>query len=221
MATYHDIDMVLKDIVAINTKYKNQIDKFEASKQTATDFNILLRISIDSQTLFISKKQLCRNLIALLPSDERAGPEKKLSDFQKDYRTLVTRKKELFAIYDKTALMGGSGLSHPKEVVSNDQYLNQAEYVESKNKEALEGARSTIGETLHTGTEIAKQLEENREKIIVISGGLDEIESETTMAQKRLVIVAKRFSTDKLLIAFAVLLVLAIIGIVLWKMNGF
>lgn len=214
---HHDINVVLLDIATINTKYKNQIDKFEASKRKTEDFNILLRVSIDSQTLFISKKLICRSLIALLPPDERGAPEAKLNSLQVIYRNHVARKKELFSIYDGE----NSVSSHPKTITSNNDYLNQAGDIETKNKEALEGAHRTMGGALQTGIGTVKVLEENREKIIAISGGLDEIDSETTMAKNRLVLIAKRFSTDKLLIAFAFLLVLAIIAIVLWRMNVF
>lgn len=218
MSTIKDIDVTLGDIVALNKHYSNRLDHFERIRTPKkTDVDELSDVAMNSQDIFVMKKQLCRSLIKLLPEDLQPKYAERLADAQVQYRECVTRKKELFAKCDRKLLFSEASLvGVPK---TNDDYLDQAITIEKKNCKELEKGLQTVHTTIPIATDIGTQVVENHEKIVRINEGLDEVESELSIARKRITVFGKRLATDKVLIMFAVLLILGIVGIIAYAVS--
>lgn len=215
MSTIQDIDVTLGDIVALNKRYSNRLDHFELIRMPKkSDMDELICIALDFQNVFIMKKQLCRSLIQLLPKDLQNTYEIKLANLQTEYRVCVTRKKEYVGRCDRTLLFSVElPAAQPK---TNNDYLNHAKIIEEKNVVELKKGLRTIGETVSVAINIGTQLTEDREKIERINQGLDKVESELSIARKRITIFGKKLATDKVLILFGILLVLGIVGIIIY-----
>lgn len=218
MSTIKDIDVTLANIVAINRHYSNRLNHFERIQTpNKSDVDELNDVAMDSQNMFIMKKQLCRSLIRFLPNDLQSRYELKLANLQTEYRECVTRKKEQMERCGKMQLFSVEPIVHPK---TNDDYLNHAKIIEEKNSTELKKGIQSIGETLPIAINIGEQLTEDRKKIEHIHKGIDELESELSIVRKQITVFGKRVATDKILIMFAVLLILSIIGIIVYGTIG-
>jgi hypothetical protein len=98
--------------------------------------------------------------------------------------------------------------------LNNDECLDAAKALETRTTTKLREGLMTLNITKETATATAHQLAEGREKIQRIDAGLDEMQSELHLAQRTITRFAKRLANDKIVIAFTLLVVLGLIGIV-------
>jgi hypothetical protein len=142
--------------------------------------------------------------------------KKKLDDKYIDNNLSIIKFKKyriLLEEHEKRLLILGVNLK-TKELTTNESLLNQAFHIEKESVNKLKSGLMAVEETKKTAFEISKTLEEDREKIKYIGDGLDSIDSELVIAQKRITNFAKRIYTDKIIIAGTALAVGAISTVV-------
>lgn len=219
-----DIDRYFDQIRAINRQYGILIDKLKLVKNKSSKVDekmTLLNERQDIKNGFIDKKQAARANIGLLKvKAENLGvlKERELKDLQEEFRVLDTAFKELGVMHDREALFDGAhktGSDDPSKM-NNAELLGRAKEVEMKNTEDLKGALATALATKEVGMHTAAVLEADKEKINSINMGLDNVESELAISQKRLTVFMKRLYTDKIIIAFTFLIVCGIVGIIVY-----
>lgn len=121
---------------------------------------------------------------------------------------------------DRDALFEGTGNrvreKEDPSMMKNDDLLNRAKDIEKENLEKLKGGLLTIESSKEQAKYTAAQLEQDREKMGRIREGLDEVESELDLSKLLITRFVKRMATDKIIIAFATLIVLGIVGIIIY-----
>jgi hypothetical protein len=98
----------------------------------------------------------------------------------------------------------------------NDDLLDKAKNTQEDTLMKLKSGLATVEATKEQGKFTAAQLEQDREKMKRIDSGLDNVQSEMELSQVLITRFVKRVASDKVIIAFATLLVLAILGIVIY-----
>lgn len=171
---------------------------------------------------FIAKKQAARANIALLKEGLNILKEKELKDIQEEYREVDAEFRALGVMVEKDALMDG----RPNQVnrnndfdptrAKNDDLLDKAKNTQEDTLMKLKSGLATVEATKEQGKFTAAQLEQDREKMKRIDSGLDNVQSEMELSQVLITRFVKRIASDKVIIAFATLLVLAILGIVIY-----
>lgn len=129
--------------------------------------------------------------------------KKKLDNKYIDNNSSIIKFKKyrvLLEEYEKRLLMLGVNLK-TKELTTNKALLDESMRIEKESLDKLKSGLITIEQTKKTAFEISKTLEEDRGKIKYIGDGLDGIDSELVIAQKRITNFAKRIYTDKIIIA--------------------
>ena len=99
---------------------------------------------------------------------------------------------------------------------TNDTLLSGALAKQEDTTVKLRDALTQVEQTRETGRYTAAKLEEGREKIRRIDAGLDEVESELEISRKLITRFVKRIYTDRVIIAFTTLIVLALAGIIIY-----
>lgn len=119
---------------------------------------------------------------------------------------------------DRDELFGDRPGAKPDDLTgaTNTTLLAKAADKHSEMKDQLVGALRVVEDTKGTAAHIAGVLEGDREKMFRITQGLDEVESELTISGKLITNFAKRLYTDKVILAFAFLLVAGIAGIIVY-----
>ena len=133
-----------------------------------------------------------------------------------DFKALgvVVEKDALMEGASKSALAGREGFDPTR--AKNDELLDKASGIQQDNLSKLKAGLATVEATKEQGKFTAAQLEQDREKMKRIDSGLDNVQSEMELSQVLLTRFVKRIATDKIVIAFATLLVLAIVGIIVY-----
>jgi len=98
----------------------------------------------------------------------------------------------------------------------NDDLLDKAKSTQEETLMKLKSGLATVEATKEQGKFTAAQLEQDREKMKRIDSGLDNVQSEMELSQVLITRFVKRVASDKVIIAFATLLVLAILGIIIY-----
>lgn len=138
--------------------------------------------------------------------------KKKLDNKYIDNNSSIIKFKKYRVIleeYEKRLLMLGVNLK-TKELTTNKALLDESMRIERESLDKLKSSLIAIEETKKTAFEISKTLEADREKIKYIGDGLDGIDSELIIAQKRITNFAKRIYTDKIIIAGTAIVVSAV-----------
>jgi len=171
---------------------------------------------------FIAKKQAARANIALLKEGLNVLKEKELKDIQEEYREVDAEFRALGVMVEKDALMDGrpNQANRNNEFdptrAKNDDLLDKAKNTQEDTLMKLKSGLATVEATKEQGKFTAAQLEQDREKMKRIDSGLDNVQSEMELSQVLITRFVKRVASDKVIIAFATLLVLAILGIVIY-----
>jgi hypothetical protein len=171
---------------------------------------------------FIAKKQAARANIALLKEGHNVIKEKELKDIQEEYREVDAEFRALGVMVEKDALMDGrpNQANRNNEFdptrAKNDDLLDKAKNTQEDTLMKLKSGLATVEATKEQGKFTAAQLEQDREKMKRIDSGLDNVQSEMELSQVLITRFVKRIASDKVIIAFATLLVLAILGIVIY-----
>jgi hypothetical protein len=99
---------------------------------------------------------------------------------------------------------------------SNAQHLDAALDMEQGTTQTLVRALQTLDDTKTQGSATLAELARNKETHAAVAKHLDTVDSELTTSRKLITRVAKRLSTDRILWAFCLLLILAVVGVVVY-----
>jgi len=153
--------------------------------------------------------------------------EKELKDIQDEYREVDAEFRALGVVVEKDALVEGPAAERARGLAAreggfdpararNDELLDRAEGIQKDSLQKLKAGLMTVEATKEQGKLTAAQLEQDREKMKRIDSGLDGVQSEMELSQVLLTRFVKRIASDKIVIAFAALLLLGIVGIVVY-----
>ena len=175
---------------------------------------------------FIAKKHAARANIRLLKGGLDVIKERELRELQEEYRQVDNDFRSLGILAEKDALMeggtregrvlAGSRDGFDPTRAKNDDLLDRAGGIQQDTLAKLKQGLATVESTKEQGKFTAAQLEQDREKMKRIDSGLDVVQSEMELSQVLLTRFVKRLATDKVVIAFATLLVLGIVGIIIY-----
>lgn len=104
-----------------------------------------------------------------------------------------------------------------------DEARSKVRNIEKTQKQTIESLTSTeqlINETETIGTEAAAKLQKQTDDIRKMNENLDQLDSDVNRAKKELNVFIRRMMTDKIILCFAVLVVIGIIVIVVMKVKG-
>lgn len=169
---------------------------------------------------WISKKQAARANITLLKGGLDVLKDRELRDLQEEYREVNEEFRNLGFMAEKESLFDGAekrakkGGDFDPSRAKNDDLLDKAQSVQRSNLDKLKQGLSVVEATKEQGKFTAAQLEQDREKLKRIDSGLDEVQGELELSRVLITRVLKNLATDKIVIAFAFLLVAGIVGIV-------
>lgn len=99
---------------------------------------------------------------------------------------------------------------------TNDELLDKALDTEKNTLAKLKQGLATVETTKEIGKFTAAQLQQDTEKMKRIDAGLDEVQSEAALSQVLITRFAKRMATDKIVIAFAFVLIGGLVGIIVY-----
>ena len=153
--------------------------------------------------------------------------EKELKDIQDEYREVDAEFRALGVVVEKDALVECPAAERARALAAreggfdpararNDELLDRAEGIQKDSLQKLKAGLMTVEATKEQGKLTAAQLEQDREKMKRIDSGLDGVQSEMELSQVLLTRFVKRIASDKIVIAFAALLLLGIVGIVVY-----
>jgi len=169
---------------------------------------------------FIRKKQAVRSEIGLLKTKaEGLGilKERDLKELQEEFREIDQEFRDMGVMADRDELFDGV---RPREddpsKMNNKQLLGKALDTQKDTHAKLKEGLDTLNSTVETAKTTAAVLAADQEKIHSINMGLDQVESELAISQKRLTMFVKRLYTDKVIIAFTFLIVMGIVGIIVY-----
>lgn len=222
-----DVDRYLKDISRLIKQYRSLVEKLTVmaknKKKNAAAIPDLLLERKHLQENFIAKKQAARANVALLKDGMDALKDRELRDLQEEYRECDGEFKALGLMVEQESLFEGAAKREAGREkfdpsrAKNDDLLDKAASTQRSNLEKLKAGLATVESTKETGKQTAAQLEEDREKIKRIDSGLDEVQSELQLSAVYITRFAKRLMTDKIIIAFAFLLVLGVAGVIAYS----
>ena len=175
---------------------------------------------------FIAKKKAARANIQTLKNGLDVIKESELKDLQEEFRGIDMEFKAMGLMADKDQLFdgpksrSGGGSEFDPKTAKNSEVLSRAKSKEMENLDKLKEANVMVHATKEQGVHIAAQLKQDVEKIDRISAGLDDVTGELALSKIYITRVIKRMATDKVILAFAFLLIFAIIGIIVYSIVG-
>ncbi|CUG92010.1 transmembrane protein, putative [Bodo saltans] len=104
-----------------------------------------------------------------------------------------------------------------------DEARSKTRNIEKTQKQTIESLTTTeqlINETETVATEAASKLQKQTDDIRKMNENLDQLDSDVNRAKKELNVFIRRMMTDKIILCFAVLVVVGIIVIVVMKVKG-
>jgi len=101
-------------------------------------------------------------------------------------------------------------LDHKKIV---DKALN----IQNDDIETLHRVSRTVETTKQIGAETLDKMNQQREQIINIDKGVDEVSSNIQLASRHLRTFVRRLATDKIIMGFVLLIFVAVVFIIVWK----
>jgi len=138
---------------------------------------------------------------------------------QEEYRDVNQEFKDLGVMAERDELFSGASAPKPDDIsgATNTELLSKALDKHGEIKDKLTDALRTVEGAKEVAANTAGVLEGDREKMFRITQGLDEVESELAISGKLITNFAKRLYTDKVILAFAFLLVAGIAGIIIYS----
>lgn len=122
-------------------------------------------------------------------------------------------REELFA-----GASGGGAFVVDLDSAGNDEVLGATKRVAERTTKRLEDGLRTIVEAKDTADAVNEELAANTRKLEEATNTLSEINSELDIANRHLTRFMKNLYTDKLIIGFVFLIVMAIVGIIVYSM---
>lgn len=222
-ASLADVEVYFKKlhkVVADYRKLVGKLDAVKADKKKVLEKMDLINERASLRDQWMSCKQSARANIKLLRDGLDVLKEKELKDIQEEFREVDGEFRALGVMVEKDALFDGARGAKKDKFdpgrASNDELLDKALSTEEATLAKLKAGLATVETTREQGKFTAAQLEQDREKLKRIDAGLDEAQSELQMSTVLITRFAKRVATDKVVIAFAFLLVVGLVGIVVY-----
>lgn len=223
VANLNDVEKYLAQIRNTIRQYERLVDRLSSlkkNKKNAVEIMDLCSERTRIKEAFISRKQAARSNIKLLKDGMDIMKERELASLQAEFRQIDSDFKALGIMADRDALFDGVNRRGKEKEdpsrMTNDELLNRAKGLEKDNLEKLKGGLLTIESAKEQAKHTAVVLEQDREKMARIREGLDEVESELDLSRLLITRFVKRMATDKIIIAFATLIVLGIVGIIIY-----
>lgn len=207
--------------VVLCSNLVDQLRLVKGKKSKADQVIDLLNKRKELKDQFINKKQAVRSNLQLLKvKNENLAFHKEtgLKELQEEFREIDSEFKEMGIMAERDELFDGArrGRSDDPSKMNNTDLLNKAGSIQKDNTEKLQEGLQVLNSTLETAKHTAATLEADKEKMIRISSGLDNVESELAISQKLLTNFVKRMYTDKVIVALTFLIVCGIIGIIVY-----
>lgn len=223
VANLNDVEKYFAQIHNTIRRYERLVDKLSSikkNKKNAVEVMDLCSERTRIKEAFIARKQAARSNIKLLKNGLDVVKERELASLQAEFRQIDSDFKALGIMADRESLFDGvdrreRNRDDPSRM-DNNELLGRARGIEDENLEKLKGGLLTIESAKEQAKHTAVVLEEDREKMTRIREGLDEVESELDLSRLLITRFVKRMATDKIMIAFATLLVLGIVGIIIY-----
>jgi len=160
-------------------------------------------------------KQVLRSYKVDLRSLDKtaANPyEVKATEYKETINTLI---QDLNWVQENE-LLGGQGAKRNLDSMTSDEVIDVAKKTQDASLKSLEQTLITIDNSKQVAADTASKLHEQTEKLKHIDEGVSEIQTNLKMAAKQLRSFARRVATDKLIMVFIVLIILAVIFVIIW-----
>jgi len=162
-------------------------------------------------------KQVIRSYKADLRSLNKSVAESYTQKVNTYKTTLDQLVIDLNFAQDNNALIGGAT---PKkkdlDSMTADEILDLGADTQNQSLESLTRAANTINDTREVGARTMEQLHNQTDQLRRVDEGISEVQSNLKLASKQLRAYVRRLATDKIIMAFMVLIVLGIIFVIIW-----
>jgi hypothetical protein len=171
---------------------------------------------------YLQKKRAAKANIATLKGGLDVLKDRELKDLQEEYRQIDNDFKAMGLMADKEQLFegaakrAGEGGFDPTRA-RNVELISKAKAKEEENLSKLKEVLVVADATKEQGKHMAATLAQDVEKIERIRSGLDDVHGELALSRLYISRILKRLATDKIIMAFAFLLVSGIIGIIVYS----
>ena len=170
---------------------------------------------------YLQKKKAAKANISTLKNGLDVLKDGELRQLQEEFREIDNAFKAMGLMADKETLFEGAGKraegGFDPTRARNADLLAAARSKEEDNlgklKEVLVVAEATKEQGKHTAATLAQDVE----KIERIRSGLDDVQGELELSRLYITRILKRLATDKIIIAFAFLLVAGIIAVIVYS----
>jgi hypothetical protein len=173
---------------------------------------------------YLQKKRAAKANIATLKGGLDVLKDRELKDLQEEYRQIDNDFKAMGLMADKEQLFesaarrgGGADGGFDPTRAKNIELISKAKAKEEENLGKLKEVLVVADATKIQGQHMAATLAQDVEKIDRIRSGLDDVHGELALSRLYISRILKRLATDKIIMAFAFLLVAGIIGIIVYS----
>lgn len=171
---------------------------------------------------YLQKKKAAKANILTLKGGLDLIKERDLKELQEEFREIDNEFKGMGLMADKETLFDGAakrageGAFDPTRA-RNVELISKAKAKEEENLGKLKEVLVVADAVKEQGKHMAATLAQDVEKIERIRSGLDDVTGELALSRLYITRILKRLATDKIIIAFALLLVAAIIGVIVYS----
>jgi len=134
-----------------------------------------------------------------------------------EYKEKINQMIQDLNWVQENELLGEKGGSKNLDSMTADEVLNVAKKTQEASLTSLDHTLQTIDQTREVGAATAQRLHEQTEQLKKIDEQVSEIQTNLKMAAKQLRSFARRVATDKLIMVFIFLIIVAIIFVIIWS----
>jgi len=167
-----------------------------------------------------SRLNRCKQVLRSYKVDLRALDKTTANPYEtraSEYKETINNLIQDLNWVQENELLGGQGGKRNLDSMTADEVLNEAKKVQDASLTSLDHTLNTIEQSKTVAAETSTKLHEQTEKIKKIDEGVSEIQTNLKMAAKQLRSFARRIATDKLIMGFIVLIILAVIFVIIWS----
>eukprot|EP00695_Tsukubamonas_globosa_P002763 TRINITY_DN396_c0_g2_i1.p1 TRINITY_DN396_c0_g2~~TRINITY_DN396_c0_g2_i1.p1 ORF type:complete len:216 (-),score=53.98 TRINITY_DN396_c0_g2_i1:1-648(-) len=211
MSTFAEMDQELDELTqkisAGLDKAKKQ--KGEQKSKILSEMNALLRQA--NRVL----RQIRSEIRDLDPKQRQAG-DMKVKEHSDTITKLVNEHKWLQSESDKGELVGGASSSAPMNAdnMTAQQLVQAGLKVQDDSLSSALRIQRTVAVTQDVANATATKLMEQTEQLQKVSDNLDQLESNLKRADRELKMFIRRMATDKVILCFLVLIVIAVVFVI-------
>lgn len=220
-----DVDVFLNQIKHIVKQYSRLLEKITIIKNDKKKVNERMDMLNERKSLkeqFIAKKQSARANIKLLAEGMNALKDQELRECQEEFREIDAEFRSLGLMAEQDALFEGAAArkagkdGFDPSKAKNDDLLDKSKQIHESTLDKLVKGLQTVESTKDQAKITAQTLVADREKLVRIDSSLDDVQSELQLSRVLMGRFVKRLYTDKVIIAFAFLLVAGLVGIIVY-----